>query len=80
MNRFPWGTILREIAVGPYNVIEYKVGPQWKDSGKIQYYVNGSSWGSLEWAMLDCVRASVTCDERATSYAGRVLGLPESME
>lgn len=86
--RFPWGVFVKEHHIGEYVVLEFIVdnlgvsGADPEDHGKTHFLVpskpgsvSGSSFYTLDAAIIHCVAHKHTDDERLTGYLLKMIGI-----
>ena len=87
-NRFPWGVFVAEHYIGEYVVLEFIVdnlgvpGADPEDHGKTRFLVpskpgsvSGSSFYTLDAAIIHCVARKHTDDEYLTGYLLKLIGI-----
>lgn len=75
---FPWGEVVEVHTIGPYEIVEYIVGPQWRDAGRTMFFTEYAIWPTLEGAMLNLVCQKYSPgDHHLPDYAAKLIGVPE---
>jgi hypothetical protein len=54
-NDFPFGTIVNSHRISSFEIIEYIVGENWIDAGKIQFTYHNCTYDTLDEAILGAI-------------------------
>lgn len=76
-HKFPWGKVTEVHTIGPHEITEYVVGPEWVNAGDTEFLCrHGGTWDTLDQALIASVCHAVHgMDDNLPGYVCRLIGI-----